>query len=74
MRELMRTNDAVLLSYVEALLREAGIDPIIADQNISIVEGSIGVFPRRVQVRRAVWGRARDVLTAAGLGEHLVEQ
>ena len=74
MRELIRTNDAVLLSFVESLLRDAGIAALVADQNISIVEGSIGVFPRRVQVRQADWGRATEVLTAAGLGGHLVQQ
>ena len=49
MEELLRTNDLVLISFVEALLREAGIEPWVADQNMSIIEGSLGVLPRRVR-------------------------
>jgi Putative prokaryotic signal transducing protein len=50
MIELLRTNDAVLISYVEALLRDSGIDHFVADQNMSILDGSIGIMPRRVLV------------------------
>lgn len=50
MKEVIRTNDAVLLSFIEVLLREAGIPAVIADQNMSVLEGSIGVLPRRVLV------------------------
>lgn len=50
MKELIRTNDAVLVSFLEALLRDAGITAIVADQNMSVLEGSIGVLPRRILV------------------------
>ena len=50
MEELLRTNDLVLISFVEALLREAGIDALVLDQNMSVIEGSLGVLPRRVLV------------------------
>jgi len=50
MEELLRTNDLVLISFVESLLREAGIDLWVADQNMSIIEGSLGVLPRRIMV------------------------
>ena len=50
MKEVVRTNDAVLLSFVEVLLRDAGIASMIADQNMSVLEGSIGVLPRRLLV------------------------
>lgn len=69
MRALVETNDAVLLSFVEALLRDAEIHATVLDRNISAVEGSIGIFPRRVLVDEASWGAARDVLVAAGLAE-----
>jgi hypothetical protein len=72
MRELLKSNDAVLLSYVKTLLTQAELESIIADQNISLVEGSIGVFPRRVLVRKADWDRARRVLIDAGLGRELL--
>ncbi len=50
MKELLRSNDAVLISYVSALLEEAGIGFIVADMNMSVLEGSIGALPRRVLV------------------------
>jgi hypothetical protein len=72
MRELLKSNDAVLLSYVNTLLTQAELESIIADQNISLVEGSIGIFPRRVLVRKADWDRARRVLIDAGLERELL--
>ncbi|HKQ55826.1 MAG TPA: DUF2007 domain-containing protein, partial [Methyloceanibacter sp.] len=47
MKELLRSNDPVLLSYVSALLTEEDIDFIVADANMSVLEGSIGALPRR---------------------------
>jgi hypothetical protein len=71
MEELLRTNDAVLISLVESLLREAGIEPWIADQNISAVEGSIGIFPRRVMVPADAIDAARKLIVEAGLADEL---
>ncbi len=71
MEELLRTNDAVLISFVEALLRDAGIDSWIADQNMSIVEGSLGVLPRRVMVPSDELDKARKVLEEAGIADEL---
>ncbi len=50
MRELVRTNDAVLISAIEALLNGAHIAHMVVDQNMSVLEGSIGIFPRRILV------------------------
>jgi hypothetical protein len=50
MKEVLRTNDAVKLSYVMRLLEDANCQPFTADQYTSIVEGSIGAIPRRVLV------------------------
>ena len=52
MHELVRTNDAVLISAIEALLNGAGIPYMVLDQNMSVLEGSLGVLPRRVLVPR----------------------
>ena len=71
MEELLRTNDLVLISFVESLLREAGIEPWIADQNMSIIEGSLGVLPRRVMVRSDELEEARGILKDAGIGGEL---
>ena len=45
MRELVRTNDIVLVSAIGALLDGAEIDHLVADQNMSIIEGSLGILP-----------------------------
>lgn len=71
MEELLKTNDLVLISFVESLLREAGIEPWIADQNMSIVEGSLGVLPRRVMVPADKIEAARKLLDEAGVGQEL---
>ena len=71
MREIIRTNDAVLVSAVVALLEGAGIRPLVFDQNMSVMEGSLGVLPRRVLVADDHEVRARRLLEDAGLGHEL---
>jgi len=71
MRELIRTNDAVLVSAVVALLKGAGMWPLVFDQNMSVLEGSLGVLPRRVLVADGDEIRARKLLEDAGLGHEL---
>jgi hypothetical protein len=69
MKELMRSNDAVLISYVSALLQAEGIAFIVADTNMSVLEGSIGALPRRVLVENDGEKHARRVLIEAGIGD-----
>ena len=71
MEEIIRTNDLVLISFVEALLRDAGIEHFVADQNMSVIEGSLGVLPRRVLVDAASADAARKLLEDAGVGAEL---
>jgi hypothetical protein len=71
MRELIRTNDAVLVSAVQALLDGAEIPHLVLDQNMSVLEGSIGVLPRRVLVAEDFADEARELLEQAGLGHEL---
>jgi len=68
MKELLRSNDPVLLSYVSALMEEADIGFIVADTNMSVLEGSIGALPRRILVESDRIGQARGILTEAGIG------
>jgi hypothetical protein len=73
MKELLRSNDTVLISYVSALLEEDGIAFMVADTNMSVLEGSIGALPRRVLVASDRIARARALLTGAGIGHVLAE-
>ncbi len=66
MKELLRTNDVVKLSWIQALLADAGITVILLDVHTSIIEGSVGAIPRRIAVSDEDYGRARRVLEAAG--------
>jgi len=71
MIELIRTNDAVLLSFAESLMKEAGIHCLIADQGMSILEGSLGMLPRRFLVESDREDEARRILKGAGLAAEL---
>lgn len=73
MRELIRTNDAVLLSFSQSLMKDAGIHSLIADQGMSILEGSLGLLPRRLLVEEDRADEARRILVDAGLSEELRE-
>ena len=68
MRELFRCNDPVLLSFAASLLAEAGIHFFIADAHMSVLEGSLGVLPRRMLVEAGEFDRARQLLADAGVG------
>lgn len=71
MKEIVRTNDAVLISAIGALLDGAGIAHVVLDQNMSVLEGSLGILPRRVLVADEDVARARRLLTDAGLAHQL---
>jgi hypothetical protein len=71
MIELIRTNDVVTLSLAESLMKEAGIHCLIADQSMSVLEGSLGLLQRRFLVEDERADEARGILRDAGLGEEL---
>ena len=71
MRELVRTNDLVLVSAIGALLDGANIRHVVLDQNMSILEGSLGILQRRILVSENDFSEARSVLTEAGLAHEL---
>jgi len=66
MRELLRTNDPVLISWLQALLADAGIEAVVLDHHTSVVEGSIGAIPRRVMVLDEDHAAARRIVLDAG--------
>jgi Putative prokaryotic signal transducing protein len=74
LREIVRTNDAVLISAIEALFTGAHIPYLVLDQNMSVLEGSIGMLPRRILVGDDSEREARTLLTDAGLGKELRPQ
>ncbi|MBS0558760.1 MAG: DUF2007 domain-containing protein [Proteobacteria bacterium] len=66
MRTIATSNDPVRLSFLVALLADAGIGARILDQHMSIAEGSAGAIPRRVVVAPEDEARAKRVLAEAG--------
>ena len=71
MVEILRTNDLVVISVIESLLRAEGIGFFVADQHMAAVEGSLGFLPRRILVDSEEAERARKIVTAAGLASEL---
>ena len=67
MEELLRTTDPTLVPYAQALLDAEDITCFVFDVNMSILEGSIGILPRRVMVLRRDLFRARAILRANGV-------
>lgn len=65
--ELFRTNDPALLSFVTALLSGEDIEAVVFDVHTSVLEGSIGILPRRVMVLAEDAAAAREVLELNGL-------
>ena len=62
MKELIRTTDPTIVAFASALLRAEDIEPFVLDVNMSIMEGGIGLFPRRVMVADEHHFRARAIL------------
>ncbi|MCP4185665.1 MAG: DUF2007 domain-containing protein [Hyphomicrobiales bacterium] len=71
MKELVRTNDMVLITLIEALLKEQSIEYIVLDQNMSVLEGSIGILPRRIVTGNDDYDQARRILIDAEIGIEL---
>ncbi|MCA8868522.1 MAG: DUF2007 domain-containing protein [Rhodobacteraceae bacterium] len=61
MKELLKTNDPTMIAFAKALLRAEGIDWFELDVHMSVLEGSIGVMPRRLMVVE------RDLFRAAAI-------
>lgn len=65
LRELIRSNDLVLLSWIKSVLDEANILNFIMDEHMSILEGSANAIPRRVMVSEKEHGQALKIIQDA---------
>ncbi len=71
MVEILRTNDAVVLSFLTALLADSGIEAVILDTHTSVLEGSIGALQRRLVVAEAHEKTARQLMAEANIDDGL---
>ncbi|MCB2136042.1 MAG: DUF2007 domain-containing protein [Rhodobacteraceae bacterium] len=67
MKELLRTTDPTVIAFATALLDAEGIAAFQMDVHMSVLEGSIGILPRRVMVRDADHFMARAILRDNGI-------
>jgi len=68
---ILKTVKPATLNFAQAVLKEADIPFFVMDQNVSIIEGSIGVIPRRLMVVDEDAKDAKEALIAAGLGDEI---
>ena len=73
MRELVRTNDMVLVSAIGALLDGANIHHLVLDQNMSVLDGSLGILPRRILIAEEDAAEAKEILADAGIANEIRE-
>ena len=68
---ILKTVNPATLNFAQAVLKEADIPFFLMDQNVSLIEGSIGIIPRRLMVVDEDAPDARQALQAAGLGDEI---
>jgi len=74
MIEIVRTNDLVLVGFLQSLLENANIPLLVADMHMSALEGMIGAFPRRILVPNDHVDQARRLIREAGLEDELRDE
>lgn len=67
MKELLRSNDPTVIAFASALLGGEGIECFVMDVNMSVLDGSIGILPRRIMVIDADHDEAVAILTDNGI-------
>ena len=67
MKELLRSTDPTVMAFASALLQGEDIECFQMDVNMSILEGGIGIFPRRMMVRDEDYVRALRVIDDNGI-------
>jgi Putative prokaryotic signal transducing protein len=72
MKLVLKTNNPVQLNFAEVILKDAGIAAEVFDAQMSVMEGSVGVLPRRLMVADADFDEARRLLRE-GLPDAVIE-
>ena len=67
MKELFSTNDITQFVYAETILNSNDIVSFTLDENVSVLEGSIGILPRRLMVLENDYEQALELLEDFGL-------
>jgi len=67
MKELLRSNDPTVIAYATALLEGESIQSFLMDVHMSVLEGSIGILPRRLLVSDRDHFRAMAILRDNGV-------
>jgi Putative prokaryotic signal transducing protein len=62
MKDVLKTNNPVMLNFAQALLADAGIHAVVFDGHMSVIEGSLGILPRRLMVSDEDVARAEHIL------------
>lgn len=65
MRDVLKTNDPVLLNFAQVVLADAGVEAVVFDSHMSVMDGSLGILPRRLMVTDEDFERARAILAGA---------
>lgn len=73
MKQLIRTTDIVTISHIQAILDAEGIATFELDVNMSVLDGSLGILPRRIMVADDEYDYAVQLITDAGLAMELSE-
>ena len=73
MKQLIRTTDIVTISHIQAILDDEGIATFELDVNMSVLDGSLGILPRRIMVADDEYDDAVQLITDAGLAMELSE-
>lgn len=73
MRELVRTQDVVLVSFLTSLLSDEGIEAVVMDGDTAVIHGSLGIAERRIMVLAEDYSRARRLLEDSGHGAYCRE-
>lgn len=67
MEEVLRTTNPTLIPFATALLKAEDIEAFPLDVNMSVLEGSLGILPRRLVVHAEDAAHARRILTDNGI-------